>query len=111
MVDTRIIDKNTLEIEIKEQIKSAINESKKSWMDEVEWWMSQWKQLEKAVEINNLNVRKIITKDYFQNLKIKCIGENKWAILIKYKYNNNKHDEEVYDMYAADMDEEGFKGW
>lgn len=110
MVDTRIIDKNTLKNEIKEQIKSVINESKKGWMDEVEWWMSQWKKLEQE-EITNLTVRKIITKEYFENLEIKNVGENKWAILIKYKYNNNKHDEEVYAMYAADMNEEGFKGW
>ena len=110
MVLTRIIDKNTLEMEIKEQIKSAINDSK-NWVDEVEWWISQWKKLDTAVEINNLEVRKIMDKEYYQNLKIKCIGKNKWAILIQYKYSIEKHDEEVYAMYAADMDAEEFKSW
>lgn len=110
MVSTRTIDKNALEMEIKDQIKSAMYDNK-NWINEVEFLISQWKKLEEAVEINNLDVRKIMDKDYFQNLKIKCIGKNKWAVLIQYKYSNEKHDEEVYAMYAADMDAEGFKGW
>lgn len=110
MVSTRTIDKNALEMEIKEQIKGAMYNNK-NWIADVEFLIKQIKKLEEAVEINNLDVRKIIDKDYFQNLKIKCIGENKWAILIQYKYSNEKHDDEVYALYAADMDEEGFKGW
>lgn len=110
MVSTRTIDKNVLELEIKEQIKNAMSSSK-NWIIEVEFLIAQWKKLEQAVEINNLDVRQIITKDYFQNLKIKWVGKNKWAVLIQYKYSIEKHDEEVYAMYAADMDAEGFKGW
>lgn len=110
MVTTKMIDKNVLETEIKEQMKSVINESKKGWIDEVEWWMSQIKNLEKE-EITNLTVRKIITKEYFENLDIKNVGKNKWAVLIQYKWNVEKHDDEVYEMYLKDMEEEGFKGW
>lgn len=109
MVSTRTIDKNALEMELKEQMKSVISNGKKDWMDELEWLISQTRKLEK--EISNLTVRKIIDKDYFQNLKIKNVGENKWAVLIQYKYSNEKHDDEVYALYAADMDEEGFQGW
>lgn len=110
MVSTRTIDKNYLEIEIKEQIRNAMYDNK-NWIEDVEFLISQWKKLNEAVEINNLDVRQIIDKDYFQNLKIKCVGKNKWAILIQYKYSTEKHDEEIYAMYAKDMDEEGFKGW
>lgn len=109
MVSTRTIDKKALEMELKEQMKSVISNEKKDWMDELEWLISQTRKLEK--EISNLTVRKIMDKEYYQNLKIKCIGENKWAILIQYKYSNEKHDDEVYALYAADMDEEGFQGW
>ena len=109
MVSTRTIDKKALEMELKEQMKSVISNGKKDWMDELEWLISQTRKLEK--EISNLTVRKIMDKEYYQNLKIKCIGENKWAILIQYKYSNEKHDDEVYALYAADMDEEGFQGW
>lgn len=109
MVTTRTIDKNALEMEIKEQMKSVISNGKKDWMDELEWLISQTRKLEK--EISNLTVVKIIDKDYFEKLDIKNVGENKWAVLIKYKWNGEKHDEEVYEMYLKDMEEEGFKGW